>query len=533
MGAENLPSKDFFISYNKADRAWAEWVAWELEEAGYTVVIQAWDFRPGSNFVVEMDRASKQAQRTMGILSPDYVNAMFTQSEWSAAFVTDPTGTIGKLLPVLVRECNPQGLLTTMVHIDLVGVKEAQARKTLLEGVQRGRAKPHVKPKFPGTVKRLVANQPRFPGLQETQKGDDRENQGILSSSEPAETVRTNVTTDVPVRAPSGTMSEESRLYVHRGKADETALRLIKDQGVTICIQAPGQTGGSSLLRRMMGSAKSVGKEVVEIDFTKAFDDTDLTDREAFHRRFCAVLADRLNVPDRMSSLWKKELSIGDRCTGYTKYILARINRPLVLAMDEIDRLLDTNFRSSFFAMLRAWHNDRHIDEHFEKLDLVLVTSLEPHQLIDDPNQSPFNVGEVIELPDFTALEIQELNERYGLHLNPAQLSRLMSVIEGHPYLWQLSLYQIAAGTCDFEELLRNANEDNGPFGRHLTAWYSWLRARETLRTAFVEILRHGDPDEQAFFVLRKKGLAVRKGGTVVPRCPLYNSYLRRRFDVR
>ena len=30
--------KDFFISYNKADKAWAEWIAWELEEAGYKSV---------------------------------------------------------------------------------------------------------------------------------------------------------------------------------------------------------------------------------------------------------------------------------------------------------------------------------------------------------------------------------------------------------------------------------------------------------------------------------------------------------------
>jgi hypothetical protein len=27
--------KDFFISYNKADRSWAEWIGWELEEAKY------------------------------------------------------------------------------------------------------------------------------------------------------------------------------------------------------------------------------------------------------------------------------------------------------------------------------------------------------------------------------------------------------------------------------------------------------------------------------------------------------------------
>ena len=32
--------KDFFVSYNKADRTWAEWIAWQLEAAGYEIVIQ-------------------------------------------------------------------------------------------------------------------------------------------------------------------------------------------------------------------------------------------------------------------------------------------------------------------------------------------------------------------------------------------------------------------------------------------------------------------------------------------------------------
>ena len=46
--------KDFFISYNKADRERAEWIASQLDEAGYPVFLQAWDIRPGSNFVREM-----------------------------------------------------------------------------------------------------------------------------------------------------------------------------------------------------------------------------------------------------------------------------------------------------------------------------------------------------------------------------------------------------------------------------------------------------------------------------------------------
>jgi hypothetical protein len=39
---------DFFISYTGADTPWAEWIAWQLEDASYTTRLQAWDFRPGT-----------------------------------------------------------------------------------------------------------------------------------------------------------------------------------------------------------------------------------------------------------------------------------------------------------------------------------------------------------------------------------------------------------------------------------------------------------------------------------------------------
>lgn len=48
---------DFFISYNNADVQWAKWVAGILEEYGYTTIIQAWDFKPGNNFIIEMQNA--------------------------------------------------------------------------------------------------------------------------------------------------------------------------------------------------------------------------------------------------------------------------------------------------------------------------------------------------------------------------------------------------------------------------------------------------------------------------------------------
>jgi tetratricopeptide (TPR) repeat protein len=155
---------DFFISFNRADRAWAEWIAWQLEEAGYTTVFQTWDFRPGGNFVLDMQRAAAGAERTIAVLSPDYLTAEYPQPEWAAAFAQDPTGKQRQLVPVLVRHCEPRGLLAPLTHINLDGLSEDEATAELLAGVSKGRAKPASKPAFPAAPPRSAPQRPRFPG---------------------------------------------------------------------------------------------------------------------------------------------------------------------------------------------------------------------------------------------------------------------------------------------------------------------------------------------------------------------------------
>jgi tetratricopeptide (TPR) repeat protein len=142
--------KDFFISYSKADKDWAEWIAWTLEEAGYSVVIQAWDFRPGGNFVLEMHRAAAETKKTVPVLSEDYLRAGFTQPEWAPAFASDPQGWGRTLIPVRVKVCEPGGLLGQITYVDLVGLNEQDAR-TALVGAFKERAKPGQAPAFPGT----------------------------------------------------------------------------------------------------------------------------------------------------------------------------------------------------------------------------------------------------------------------------------------------------------------------------------------------------------------------------------------------
>ena len=155
--------KDFFISYNKAYREWAEWIAWQLEEAGYTTSIQAWDFGPGVNFALKMKEAAEACERTIAVLSPDYLTAKFSQAEWAAAFAADPTGEQQKLIPIRVRECELKGLDISIVYIDLFRKEKSAAKRDLLAGIKRGRAKPDEEPSFPPDAQRSVKQEPRFP----------------------------------------------------------------------------------------------------------------------------------------------------------------------------------------------------------------------------------------------------------------------------------------------------------------------------------------------------------------------------------
>jgi TIR domain len=103
---------DFFVSYAQADRAWAEWIAWLLEEEeGYRVLVQAWDMVAGSNRVSRMDHGVEHTARTVAVLSPDYRSSVYGGAEWQAAWADDPKGLQRKLIVVRVRGERPGGLL--------------------------------------------------------------------------------------------------------------------------------------------------------------------------------------------------------------------------------------------------------------------------------------------------------------------------------------------------------------------------------------------------------------------------------------
>jgi WD40 repeat protein len=144
---------DFFISYTPADERWAAWIAWELEAAGYTTMVQAWDFVPGTNFVDFMDRGLRSAKVTIAVLSKNYLRSRHGRQEWQAAWARTPDPVDSRLLTVRVEPCELEGLLALVTWVDLVGVVDpGQARQLLLSRIReslRGRAKPSLPPRYP------------------------------------------------------------------------------------------------------------------------------------------------------------------------------------------------------------------------------------------------------------------------------------------------------------------------------------------------------------------------------------------------
>src|SRR3954451_23583589 len=135
MADQREATRDFFVSFNKADRAWATWIAWVLEEAGYSVWFQDWDFR--GNVVEHINRAHAQAERTIAVLSDHYFGSGFTLAEWSARFAEDPAAREDRLVPVKVGPLSNRGILNTLIYADLTGCDEDEARRRLLERVKK------------------------------------------------------------------------------------------------------------------------------------------------------------------------------------------------------------------------------------------------------------------------------------------------------------------------------------------------------------------------------------------------------------
>ncbi|MFF3325885.1 FxSxx-COOH system tetratricopeptide repeat protein [Streptomyces sp. NPDC002889] len=156
-GIDPRQREGIFISYAGTDRAWAEWVAWHLAEAGHQVMLDVWDRRVGDDLVLRMNQALENATAVVALFSHSYF-------QWV-------DGASGELIHVLARKrrfipfaveplaaADIPPVLHALLRKDLHGLDEATARASLIEAVE-GVSPPTSAPAFPGSP----ASEPRRP----------------------------------------------------------------------------------------------------------------------------------------------------------------------------------------------------------------------------------------------------------------------------------------------------------------------------------------------------------------------------------
>lgn len=163
---------DFFICHNEADKQWAEWISWQLEQAGYKVWNPDWDILPGQNEILAIDKAlddasAQQTERRMILLlSPNFGGSSYQEVSRTSIQALDPDGSKGLLIPVKISDKVNGHIISGAVRtIDLyLYSDERQALDCLLRGIGKQRGKSLKAPFFPGQVQMPQAGKPFFPG---------------------------------------------------------------------------------------------------------------------------------------------------------------------------------------------------------------------------------------------------------------------------------------------------------------------------------------------------------------------------------
>ena len=327
---------------------------------------------------------------------------------------------------------------------------------------------------------------------------------------------------------PMGQVELASAFYMERPGIDQRCYEAIAKPGALIRIKAPRQMGKTSLMARILQRGTLLGYRTVPLSFQLA-DSKVFADLDQFLQWFCAVVALELQLPARLSDYWNGIFGSKVSCKSYfERYLLANITEPLVLGLDEVDRVLQyPELTSDFFGLLRAWHEEAKNREIWRKLRLVVVHSTEVYIPLD-MNQSPFNAGVPVELLEFDKTQIQDLVCLHDLNWNHTQVEELMRMIGGHPYLVRLAMYKVSSLKVTLEQLLQEAATEAGIYSNHLRRQLETLQKCPELALGFKKVVTLPQPielDSMQIYKLHSMGLVQRHNNNVTPRCNLYREY--------
>ncbi|NEP90494.1 MAG: serine/threonine protein kinase [Okeania sp. SIO2C2] len=335
-----------------------------------------------------------------------------------------------------------------------------------------------------------------------------------------------------PPTAPGGQMPLDSVFYIDRPIIESLCYESIQQPGTPLNIRAPKQMGKTSLMSRIIAYAKSLGYQTVSLNL-QLTDAEILQDLERFLQWFCARVSKELEFPNQIADFWDNSLGSKSTATDYfNDMILANLDRPLVIAIDELNQLFAyPNIAGEFVQLLRTWSEQAKAgvaDSHpWHKLRLVTVHSTEI-MMSSSINPSLLNTGLVINLPEFTQAQVQDLAQRWEQEITEAQIEQLMTLLGGHPYRLQLAFYHLYQQTITVEELLENYDTATALYAEHLQQqWWNLQRYYELL-PIFTEIVNNSKPIEikvSLGYQLQNMGLVHLESDRACLSCELFRLF--------
>lgn len=339
-----------------------------------------------------------------------------------------------------------------------------------------------------------------------------------------------NFPSAITIEYPEGQMEINSPFYIERPPIEQRCYEEISKLGSLIRIKAPRQMGKSSLLARILYQAEQQGDETVYLSLqvapTKCFSDTD-----TFLKWFCASVTRALNLTYSLDKYWELAEIIGGNlcCQDYfERYLLPQINKPITLGLDEVDRVFEyPEIYADFFGLLRVLHEEGRQRNIWKQLRLVIIHSTEVYVPIN-LNQSPFNVGLPVELPELTLFQVQNLAQLHQLNWSDREVLQLMSMVGGHPFLVRLALYYISRQDMTLTQLLQTAPTTTGVYGNYLRRIESILLQYPELEVGMKQVITntaYTQFDKKTRSKLNALGLVKIQDEEVLPSCELYRQY--------
>lgn len=337
----------------------------------------------------------------------------------------------------------------------------------------------------------------------------------------------------VDLELPDGSVPLNSPFYIERVPDEAQCYQELLKPGTLIRIKGPRQIGKTSLVHRLLSRGIANNYKTVVLDFQQV-EETVISDLNKMLRWLCASLTRQLKLESRLNDYWDEDLGSKMSCALYIReYILAEIDQPIVLVLEELSLIFQqVNIVQEFLTLLRSWHEQAKVDPIWQRLRLVLIQSTEVYVPLNI-NQSPFNVGLGVDLEPLSREQVQDLTWRHGLSLEAEQITQMMQLVGGHPYLIRLTLYHLARQDFTFEQILKTAATETGIYANHLHRHLWTLQHNPELATAFNQVLSTTEPievEQVQGFKLHSMGLVTLEGNQVRLSCDLYRYYFRDRI---